>query len=124
MMTIQEASRRYQIPMELLRAYEGWGLGKGKATVEGQRQYDDTDLERLGMAMILGGLGFTQEEIKTYLYHWVGPVGDGAQCLRMLEDKRSAILEEIHAKEHQLQRLDYLRHQMRNQERKKEVPYT
>lgn len=35
------------------------------------------------------------------------------QRLSMLEKKRSAALEEIHFKERQLQRLDYLRHEIR-----------
>lgn len=33
----------------------------------------------------------------------------------MLETRRSAALDEIHLKEKQLQRLDYLRYQMRTQ---------
>lgn len=41
----------------------------------------------------------------------------GAQRLRMLEEKRSAALDEIHFKEHQLQRLDYLRHEIRKTQR-------
>ena len=43
------------------------------------------------------------------------PEGDhsAAQRLSMLEKKRSAALEEIHFKERQLQRLDYLRHEIR-----------
>ena len=35
------------------------------------------------------------------------------QRLRMLEEKRTAALDEIHFKERQLQRLDYLRHEIR-----------
>ena len=38
--------------------------------------------------------------------------------LRMLEEKRSAALNEIHFKEHQLQRLDYLRHEIRRSHRR------
>lgn len=34
------------------------------------------------------------------------------QRLRMLEEKRIAALDEIHFKERQLQRLDYLRHEI------------
>ena len=41
----------------------------------------------------------------------------GTQRLRMLEEKRSAALDEIHFKEHQLQRLDYLRHEIRKTQR-------
>lgn len=35
--------------------------------------------------------------------------------MRMLEKRRDQALDEIHLKEKQLQRLDYLRHQMRGQ---------
>jgi len=35
--------------------------------------------------------------------------------MRMLERRRNAALDEIHLKEKQLQRLDYLRYQMRGQ---------
>lgn len=38
-----------------------------------------------------------------------------AERLRMLERRRSAALDEIHLRERQLQRLDYLRHKMRGQ---------
>ena len=37
----------------------------------------------------------------------------GARRLCMLEERRSAALDEIHFKEHQLQRLDYLRHEIK-----------
>lgn len=35
-----------------------------------------------------------------------------AQRLQMLNRKRGAALDEIHFREHQLQRLDYLRHEL------------
>ena len=41
------------------------------------------------------------------------PWSTAVQRLSMLEKKRSAALEEIHFKERQLQRLDYLRHEIR-----------
>ena len=52
-MTIDEASERYHIPLEILHEYERWGLCGAVKKVMGSWQYDDTDLERLSMIMTL-----------------------------------------------------------------------
>lgn len=113
-MTIQEASQRYQIPMDLLREYESWGLCGAVKKVMGAWQYDDTDLERLSTIMTLHDIGFTIEEVEAYMRLLLEGEATSAQRLQMLEHKRSATLDEIHFKERQLQRLDDLRHQIRN----------
>ena len=107
-MTKQEASERYQIPLHILSEYESWGLGRAAET----RQYDDADLEKLSTVMTLRELGFTAPEAKAYLLLLEQPHTEG-QRLRILEEKRFAALDEIHSKERQLQRLDYLRHEIR-----------
>ena len=66
-MTIKEASERYNIPMEILREYEGWGLCGAVKKVMGAWQYDDTDLERLSLIMTLHDIGFGIAEIETYM---------------------------------------------------------
>lgn len=111
-MTIQEASQRYQIPMHILQAYERWGLCGAVKKVMGVWQYDDTDLERLSTIMTLHDIGFTTEEVEVYMRLLLEQRHTEAQRLRMLEEKRHAALDEIHFKEHQLQRLDYLRHEI------------
>ena len=63
-MTREEASRRYQIPLEILQEYESWGIQQCKA------QYDNQDLERLCLITALKDLGFNQEETKEYLLLW------------------------------------------------------
>ena len=112
-MTIQEASEAYQIPMHILREYESWGLCGAAKKVMGQWQYDDTDLERLSTIMTLRDIGFSTEEVETYMRLLLEQRHTESQRLRMLEEKRRAALDEIHFKEHQLQRLDYLRHELR-----------
>ena len=52
-MTINEASERYRIPIEVLREYESWGLCGEVKRVMGAWQYDSRDLERLSMIMTL-----------------------------------------------------------------------
>ena len=99
--------------MHILREYESWGLCGAVKKVMGQRQYDDTDLERLSTIMTLHDIGFTTDEVEVYMRLLLEGEPSCAQRLHMLEEKRSAALDEIHFKEHQLQRLDYLRHETR-----------
>ena len=119
-MTMQEASERYMIPIKILKEYESWGLCGAVKKVMGAWQYDDTDLERLSTIMTLHDIGFTTEEVETYMRLLLEGDHTAAQRLNMLEKKRSAALEEIHFKERQLQRLDYLRHEIRKAQRGKE----
>ena len=112
-MTKQEASRRYQIPLHILSEYESWGLCGAVKEVMGVWQYDDTDLERLSTILTLHDLGFTPGEVETYMRLLLEQPHTEEQRLRMLEEKRSAALEEIHFKERQLQRLDTLCHEIR-----------
>lgn len=109
-MTKQEASERYNIPIWLLDEYENWGLCQEVKKVMGSWQYDDSDLERLSMIMTLHDVGFTGSEIETYMH--LLQEGDHTKELRMqmLTQKRDHALDEIHFKEAQLARLDYLRH--------------
>lgn len=116
-MTIQEASEHYRIPMHVLREYESWGLCGAVKKVMGDWQYDDTDLKRLSTIMTLHDIGFTTEEVEAYMRLLLEGDSTCAQRLRMLEERRSAALDEIHFKERQLQRLDYLRHEIRKAQR-------
>lgn len=117
-MTKQEASERYQIPLHILSAYESWGLCGTVKEVMGAWQYDDTDLEHLSIILTLHDLGFTTAEVETYMRLLLEQPHTEKQRLRMLEEKRAAALEEIHFKEHQLQRLDYLRHEIRKTQKR------
>lgn len=119
-MTIDEASERYSIPLEILREYESWGLCGAVKKVMGAWQYDDTDLERLSAIMTLHDLGFTNGEIETYMRLTLEG-GSYEERLRMLDKKRANALDEIHFRERQLERLDYLRHELRKSADKKAV---
>ena len=112
-MTTQETSERYQIPMDVLRAYECWNLCGLEEKVKGQWRYDDTDLERLGIIMTLLDVGFTIQEAEAYMRLQLDQNHTESQRLRMLEEKRGAALNQIHTMERQIQRLDDLRHKIR-----------
>lgn len=111
-MTKQEASERYQIPLHILNEYESWGLCGVVKEVMGAWQYDDADLDRLSTIMTLHDLGFTVREVETYMRLLLEQPHSERQRLRMLEEKRNAALDEIHFKERQLQRLDFLRREL------------
>ena len=112
-MTIDEASRQYCIPIQILREYESWGLCGAVKKVMGAWQYDDTDIERLSTIMTLHDIGFTSQEVETYMRLLLEQEGTDRARLRMLDEKRRAALDDIHFREKQLERLDYLRHELR-----------
>lgn len=119
-MTIQEASDRYQIPMNILKEYESWGLCGAVKKVMGAWQYDDEDLERLSLIMTLHDIGFTTEEVETYMRLMLEHTDSERERLRMLNRKRDSALDELHFRERQLQRLDYLRHEIQKTQARKE----
>lgn len=112
-MTIDEASARYSIPLEILKEYESWGLCAEVKKVMGAWQYDDVDIERLSMIMTLHDIGFDKQEIEAYMRLMLQGASTEAARMRMLDKKRSSALDEIHFRESQLDRLDYLRHKMK-----------
>lgn len=114
-MTKDGASQRYRIPPHILDEYESRGLCGTLKKVMGAWQYDDEDLERLSTIMTLHDIGFTAEEVETYMRLLLEQPDSDRQRLRMMEEKRKATLDEIHFRERQLQRLDYLRHEIQKE---------
>nr|WP_300324571.1 MerR family transcriptional regulator [uncultured Anaerostipes sp.] len=120
-MTIYEASERYGIPIKILREYEQWGLCKAVKKVMGAWKYDDSDLENLSMIMTLHDIGFSMEEVETYMRLLLDGENTESQRMRMLDEKRNNALDEIHFHERQLERLDYLRHEIRKEKSQKVI---
>lgn len=116
-MTKQEASECYSIPIWLLDEYESWGLCQEVKKVMGSWQYDDSDLNRLSMIMTLHDVGFTSDEVETYMRLLMEGEQTKNQRIQMLNQKRSRALNEIHLREAQLARLDYLRHSIKLSEK-------
>lgn len=116
-MTQKEASEHYNIPLSVLQEYESWGLCGAVKTVMGVWQYDDEDLERLSTIMTLHDIGFTAEEAEAYMHLLLEQPNSDQKRLRMMEQKRNETLDEIHFHERQLARLDYLRHEIRKNQK-------
>jgi DNA-binding transcriptional MerR regulator len=117
-MTIQEASERYHIPVKILREYESWGLCGEVKKVMGSWQYDDSDIERLSTIMTLHEIGFTNREVERYMKLLQKGDSTEQERMQMLNEKRKGTLSEIHFKEKQLDRLDYLRFEMQRGSKK------
>ncbi|PWL55659.1 MAG: MerR family transcriptional regulator [Clostridiales bacterium] len=118
-MTIFEASEKYNIPVKILQEYESWGLCGEVKKVMGSWQYDDSDIERLSTIMTLHDIGFTNAEVERYMKLLLQGTSGEEERLKMLETKRNGTLDEIHFKERQLDRLDYLRFEMKSQNKNK-----
>lgn len=114
-MTIQEASEKYNIPIKILREYERWGLCGEVKKVMGSWHYDNSDIERLSTIMTLHDIGFTNGEIEKYMRMLLKGKSTEKERLKMLNDKRLGTLDEIHFKERQLDRLDYLRFEIQKE---------
>ena len=89
MMTISEASEKYNIPVKILRAYESWGLCGEVKKVMGSWQYDDSDIERLSTIMTLHDIGFTKAEVERYMKLLLQGASGEEERLKMLEAKRN-----------------------------------
>jgi len=59
LMTIEEASKKYNIPIHILKEYESWRLCQEVRKVMGSWQYDETDLKILSLIMTLYDLDFS-----------------------------------------------------------------
>lgn len=115
-MTISEASRKYQIPAEILREYEALVLCGTQKNSAADWECDDHDLEVLNLLILLHASGFNWEEIKSYLGTPPKTKKALAKWLRALNQKRAKTLDEIHSKEAQLDSLDYLRYELKKRE--------
>lgn len=111
-MTIYEASERYKIPIEILREYESWGLCGAVKKVMGAWQYDEQDIEHLGMIMTLNEMGLDSDEVETYMRLTLEGDHTEPARLAMLNRIRGKTLDEIHFKEKQIANMDYLRHEI------------
>lgn len=111
-MTIYEASRRYNIPIEILREYERW---RARGTDEELRQYDDEDIRRLSVMMTLRDAGLSGDETEAYMKLLTAEKDTADQRLKIIKCRRDSTLCEIHSKQEQLDRLDYLRYKIQKE---------
>lgn len=112
-MTAEEIKKRYLVPVSILQEYEQLSICRKKKDENGILQYDDSDLERISLMLTLHGIGFETEETLVYMEKFLAGKSTQAERILMLEQKRGKLLDEIHDREHQISKVDYLRHQLR-----------
>lgn len=110
-MTAEEVSRKYSIPIKILKEYESWGLCGEVKKIMAEWHYDDTDIQQLSLIMTLHDIGFSNDDVEVYMKLLLEEECE-EKCIKMLNKKRSSTLDEIHFKEKQLERMDYLRYEM------------
>lgn len=105
-MTEKEAMIRYGIPPDIIKEYKTVRKydKSGDVLSDGIGQ---TDIERISLMVTLHDVGFSENEILRYMQFTIA--GDDGKRLEMLESKRSGALNELHLKQDQLDKLDYLR---------------
>lgn len=114
-MTKEEASQNYQIPREVLDEYESWGLCGSVKQAMVPWQYDTQDLERMSLMMALHDIGLSAPEVEAYMRLMLAESGTEQRRMNILNALRDRKLDEIHLKEKQVERLDYLRYKLRDQ---------
>lgn len=111
-MTGEEIRKRYQIPKAALTVYDKQvrTLFYGDGTGEGE--YDDRDVERIGMVMTYQRMGFEDQEVGAFFRMEQEGEATREQRLHILKKHRLRILDEIHKKERILGELDFLRYEL------------
>lgn len=101
-MTREEAERCCGIPKSILDEYEQlWHSGQPD-------HYDERDIETLSLVVTLHDIGLSTQEVKVYM-----AAPHDSERLQMLERLRQRELDQIHHAEQQLERVDWLRHEIR-----------
>jgi MerR family copper efflux transcriptional regulator len=67
LLTIGELARRAGVAPSALRYWEDLGLLPAPARISGQRRYPRSALERVGIILLLGEVGFTLAEQKAFM---------------------------------------------------------
>ena len=111
-MTGEEIRKRYQIPKAALAVYDNQvrTLFYGGRTED--REYDDRDVERIGMVMAYQRMDFEDQEIGAFFRMEQEGEATREQRLHILKKHRLRILDEIHKKEKILDELDFLRYEL------------
>lgn len=106
-MTIEETCRRYVISLDSLKKYELNGLLNVSKNENGENEYREEDLKRLGLIEVLLEAGFTFDETKKYL-ELTSELGNDEEQIQMLRKQRRELLNDIRSKQRILDKLDFI----------------
>lgn len=118
-MTIQEACRNFQMTEENIKNYEKNGWIKAVKKENGVADYLESDLQHIVQIHFLIEEGMDVEELKNFLKLQGHEPDMRKEQIRILRKFRFELLDGIHTKQQNLDRLDYLIHEIRNKEGEK-----
>lgn len=111
---IKEVSERFDVAMTTLRYYEQVGLFDDVKRINGVREYEDKDIERLSMILTLRNSGLSLESISQYIEMMKN--GMKLPRIHMLKKERQRLLHEIHLQQKNLDSLDRIIYQLKRDE--------
>ncbi len=117
-MTLQEASRRFHLKLDMLQLYEENGLLKRMKTKDGTVDYPESELHRASHLYFLEKAGMDLDTLKRFVK--LSEKGSSTEQIQLLRKCRHQLLEEIHRKQQSLDQLDYLIYEIKNPKSQKE----
>ena len=105
-MRIKEVSKRFNVSITALRYYEKVGLFEDVNRVNGIREYEDKDIERLSLILTLKNIELNEQGAHTK-----------KQQIQVLKLERQKLLDSIHNQQKNIDSLDYLIYQLKDKEK-------
>ena len=115
-MRIKEVSKRFNVSITALRYYEKVGLFEDVNRVNGIREYEDKDIERLSLILTLKNIGLSNETILKYIELNEQGAHTKKQQIQVLKLERQKLLDSIHNQQKNIDSLDYLIYQLKDKE--------
>ena len=119
-MTLQEASGKFHLNMDILLICEKNGLLKGRNMKDGTVDYQEGDLRQAFQFYFLSKAGMAPDTVKYFAALQMSEEDTSAEEIRLLRKCRFQLLEEIHEKQQMLDQLDYLAYEIKNRQRKQQ----
>ena len=115
-MKIKEVSGTFNISIATLRYYEKIGLLDDVKRVNGVREYEEKDIRHLSMINTLKNVGLSNDLVLKYIeLSKCGNISN-IEITHILKQQRQKLLDEIHNKQKNLDCLDYLIYELKNDE--------
>lgn len=106
-MNIGEVSEKFNLSNDTLRYYEKIGLLGSIKKINGKRQYQDADIERINFVICMKKAGFTLDDIVKFISLYNSGDNTYDERIDMLYSQKKRLLEEIDEKKKTLDFLEY-----------------
>ena len=112
-MQIKEVCRRFNVSRATLKYYEKEGLFEDVVRVNGIREYEDRDIERLSLIITLKNVGLTIDMIAKFIDCDEHNDETKTKRIKILQNERLKLLDDIHQQQKRLDSLDCLIYQIK-----------